>query len=112
MVTIVKHRSFDLFAFAGSKTQTGTFTLNIAPANIVAQTSLFRVYGAEMVKIGIQSFRHRPKPDGAEKEVDFGGFGQWPSTIAHDRVTSVTFGVWAGGKGNQLEGHADVYWWS
>jgi hypothetical protein len=110
MGTIVKHRSFPLFAFANTQTQTGTFTINIAPAPIVAQTSLYRVYGATMVKIGIQSFRHRPMPDGPEEEVDFGGFGQWPSTIGHDRVTSVTFGVWAG-KGNQLEGHADLYWW-
>ena len=111
MATIFKYRSFDMFAFSSNGSITGTFTYNIAPAFIVAQTSLFRVYGREMVKIGIHSFRHRPRSDGPEEQVDFGGFGQWPSRIAHDRVTSVTFGVWAGGEGDQLEGRADLYWW-
>jgi hypothetical protein len=111
MATIVKHRWFSMFAFSGDESVTGTFTLNTAPAFIVAQTSLFRVYGREMVKIGIAGFRHRPEPDGPEEEVDFGGFGQWRGTIGHDRVTSITFGVWAGSEGDQLEGHANLYWW-
>jgi hypothetical protein len=112
MASIFKHRSYDLFAISdGDENISGIATYNMAPAYIVAQASLYKVHGRAMHKIGIRSFTHRPTQDGPEKTVDFTEFyWNWPSTIGHDRVTSVTFGVFVSAD-NELEGHADLYWW-
>jgi len=105
---IVGHNFFRL---AARGSFIGTVTANFPPSGVVAQASLNYTLGGGTQKVGIVSFRFRPTPDGAEQQVNFGGWPNWPATVNADRMTSVTFGV-ASGSNQELDGIGNVFFWA
>jgi len=106
---IVGHQIFRLWA-SGSVIAPMTLIFD-PPANIVAQASLHSTAGPGVHKVGIMNFRVRPIGDAPEVETSFGDWTKWPSTVAAQRITRVQFGV-ASGTEQELEGIANIFWWS
>ncbi|HZD23451.1 MAG TPA: hypothetical protein VE569_08635 [Acidimicrobiia bacterium] len=90
---------------------TGSITVNMAPAYILAQVGYYQVHGGGLHAIGIKKYRHRPTVDGPETDVDFGSWGGWPSTIAGPRISSVRFGIALGSR-QEAWCYGNLYWWS
>lgn len=107
---IVQHRAHGFWGWGADTGFTGSITVNMAPAFISAQAGYHMVSGGGLHKVGIKSFRHRPSSDGAEQNVDFGGWPDWRHTIGHDRVTSVTFGI-ALGAHQEAHAYGNLFWW-
>jgi hypothetical protein len=109
---ILRQQSFELGGAAGDNGGSWTRTINLAPASVSAQVSLFGVYGNGLQRVGIRSFRTRPDPDGPEHAVTFGvAFGDWPSFLAVvEHLSSITWAVTAGAD-QEAFGRLDLLWW-
>jgi hypothetical protein len=72
----------------------GTVDVNIAPSTVIAMINLTGTTGGGTQFAGIKHFRRR-LPSGADQDVDFGEWPNWPDVI-FERVSSVTFAVATG----------------
>ena len=108
---IVQHHVHGFWGWGADTGFTGSITVNMAPASILAQVGYHRIAGSGLHAIGIKKFRSRPSPDGAEQEFDFGNWPNWPHTIAEHRVTSVTFGIALGAR-QEAHCYGNLYWWA
>jgi hypothetical protein len=84
--------------------------MDFPPAEVVAQAVLNFTLGGGTQKVGIVKFRFRT-PSGADQEVNFGEWPNWPPFAHHARMTSVTFGV-ATGSNQQLDGIGQAFFWT
>lgn len=107
---IVGHSVHQFWGYGGDSGFSGSITINMAPAYIGAQVGYYQVSGGGLHAIGIKRYRHRPKVDGAEKQVDFGPWPGWPSTIGGPRISSVTFGI-ALGDDQEAWCYGNLWWW-
>lgn len=109
---IAGQQSHAKYGYGGDDGLIKTTTINFAPGTIQAQVCLTRTEGGGWQSTGIQGYRHRPDPDGPEKVVDFGSYGNWRTIVGIvERMTSVTWGI-ALGSDQGATARLDILWWS
>ena len=109
-MAMVGHRAHGFWGWGADTGFTGSITINMSPAYIVAQAGYYEVDGGGLHRIGIKHYRFRPTADGAEQDKDFGAWPDWKHTIGEDRVTSVTFGISLGAH-QEAHCYGNLYWW-
>ncbi|MFG2876013.1 hypothetical protein ACGFYU_13565 [Streptomyces sp. NPDC048337] len=77
--------------FKGSGNQYTTIDVVVAPIPVYVTAVLHGTAGGGTSYAGIKHFRRR-LPSGAEEEVDFGDWPNWPPSV-FDRMTRITFGT-------------------
>ena len=85
-----------------------TVDVNIAPAQVTAQTSLYGTTGGGAQFAGIKHIRRR-LPSGADQDIDFGEYFDWKPMVS-GRLSSLTFGI-ATGINQRAWCVARVDWW-
>ena len=79
----------------GSDWRSHTFEVTFAPKAASASVAMCQLYGDPGIgAIGIRLFEYRDSPSGPNKKKDFGKFfWNWPPSVYHELMTSVTFAV-------------------
>ncbi len=110
-MAIVSQNSHNIHAYGGDDGVTYTASINFAPGTVHAQVCFYEVDGEGLHRAGIEGYRHRNDPSGADIPVDFGDWPNWKSIVGViNNMTGITWGLALGGQ-QEARARLDIFWW-